>query len=84
MELDQIMHMQTRSMLGLLLLNLQHSYGPCLNFISTQYLVSELMEFLSNFACALTLTRSRFSFFTRQFLQIYNMVMALGYCQNFL
>ena len=38
---------------------------------------------LPNFAYALTLTRSGLELIRHQFLQIYNMVMAPGYCQNF-
>ena len=71
----------------------------CQNFVSAQYLLSELMEFDHIFAYALTFTRPRlgllpvnFRVFTRSRLRLlhlnfrdflYNRVMVLGYCQNF-
>ena len=56
--------------------------GYCQNFVSTQYLVNELVKFDQHFAYALTFTRSMLRLLCINFCK-FTTVMALGYNQNF-
>ena len=50
----------------------------CQNFVSAQYLENELMEFF----ISMDVNQICVGIITYTFVQIYNRVMALGYCQN--
>ena len=56
------------------------AFGQCQNFVSAQYLVNDS---LTNFAYALTLTRTMFGLLNVHFWQIYNAVMGLWWGQDF-